>query len=481
MARAGAGKEKKSAKSKLEPTQKTAVKKKAASAAAVKSKPKASAKEKKSAEPEKSARAQAAFQSVSKPRTLQMGVEHLSSRSNSNADKVVIHWKEADNDLGLEAYDVLQGALTDPANTIRHELTQLQHWGPDGDEDELRSILRRLAGAGERLYEALFSGVGSSATAAKKARAFFEKDVASAPPGSWRIQVEHASYSEAIIPWGFVFTKRKNSKTDSLDVDLDSWIDFWCLRFNLACRHSTLARGDKEVKLADNVRVAVVVENDKNIREYSNESARTPAEVARSEFQKDKIGSSKKGFEHLSETHRGRDVYWYLSLNENGGKYHIGQDVFRESDLKKEQDLKKQMRMKDQGERRDRVVFMLLDGDAVIRHDRGSKWVKDTLEFASSGLIAVEADIKNPKLRFFGWEVLKSILRNRRQFFMAVQEMRRAYWPYSLLYGVYCNPQHVWIDPPPEDDINDIDKFIEQQRGAEFPAIKARVSSGGDQ
>lgn len=345
---------------------------------------------------------------------------------------------------------------------IREHLQSLQ--GIDWKLDNLTSsaaqygpILAQLAGAGQSLHAAIMRGVEGddlSEMRANKFRAWFEKDVIAAPVGAWRIEVVHTTYSKQIAPWGLAFTPTKKEAIAALDpANPDDYSNFWAARFKLAVRGSAIDPENNE-RDGSQIGLACVLELDSSAVTQI-ESWDRPGES--DNFQRH-IRWDRDGYQDLAKQNSRNDLFWYISLQADGGAFRLGREKIDPIDLDANRGRSNQ----------DRVVLMMLDGDAVIRNDRGHDWIERALNIGQSGLIAVEADIRNPQVRHYGWRVLQTILMSRLPLIDAVAKIRREHWPLALLYGVYCSPVHVAVTPPPEDTIHKIDEWLRIIRDAEI-------------
>ena len=88
--------------------------------------------------------------------------------------------------------------------------------------------------------------------------------------------------------------------------------------------------------------------------------------------------------------------------------------------------------------------------------------MRTMLEIGRTGLIAAETDIKKDELLHFGWTLLKFILESKLPLIDAIDKARKTdkFWPKSILYGVYCDPVNIYFNPPPEEEIEKADRFL---------------------
>ena len=98
---------------------------------------------------------------------------------------------------------------------------------------------------------------------------------------------------------------------------------------------------------------------------------------------------------------------------------------------------------------KDAHAIAMIDREAIIRGDRGPDWLRVFFRDQWTGLIAVESDITAKALKFHGFRFLTELLSRGVPLAESLHDIRRTLWPYSLLYGVYSNPDRVFVAPPP--------------------------------
>ena len=393
------------------------------------------------------------------PKTLQVVLEHTEGRVN-------IHWRNLDEESDWDPYFVSERNLNRLALEIREHLSKLQalnwegfdKWDAEQKSDSFGVILKELAATGEDLYYELFTGFRGDPQSEQDAREFrkwFEETVVPAKEGTWRIQIIHTNYAKAIVPWGLVFTPNKKTE-DAAAPTYERYKNFWCSSFRLACRGAFLEDVDEieDRRDGERTKVAVVIErNEDQIAKFEHSAINKKTERLHGK-RGDYIAHDKREFKRIATNQKRNDVYWYISLKSDGGEYSLGGQSLGHHEIS----------LSYQHSAEDRIIIMLVDGDAVIRNDRGPQWVKSALEVGRAGLIAVETDIENPQLKFFGWSLLKFLIEAlaKHPLIEAMEIARKEFWPRSLLYGVYCNPLHVYLHDYPNDIIDFIDGLMEQ-------------------
>lgn len=394
---------------------------------------------------------------------------------------------EGEEGFRWEGYYVRVAVLDGVSKMIREALQDLQRldWNidvlqaPDEAFAELfgetaehyRPVLGRLLSAGQELHNAILRGMDAEAEpAAAKFRAWFEREMANAPPGYLQIDVAHTSFEKTIAPWALACTPMKREEVEALNpLDPDGYSNFWGSRFGLAVRGIDDQDEDPEVVDGGSMGLACALELDEtafaSIEEWDS-GKRTRMD--------DHIGWDLRGYNRLARQYESRHVFWYISLQHDGGSYKLGQSPLGSSDLSANRSVHKvKNALSKDGDGQVRIVLMMLDGDAVIRNDRGADWLEKALALGRAGLIAVEADIDNPQLRHFGWRLLRHVLTSGKSLRDAMNDARRTFWPLALLFGVYGSPLNAKVAPPPKPTIASIDNFLK-----EFRSFQARKAEG---
>lgn len=360
-------------------------------------------------------------------------------------------------ELEFEPYLVAQARLYDSGDKIRTTLDSLQASLTGTNEDispETQKHLRQLAWDGAEFYDVVTTGrAGDNASRlrADDFRTWFEEEVLPTEHGKWRIQVEHENFSAKVLPWGLIFPPPERGSIDDLsDMNYDLF-RFWCMSYFLACSGPTQQEAASNIRSAEQFLMAAIIELDNNqVEEYCRTGTANRA------LERDEIntvfGSSSRNLRHIASQTSDQSRFWYISLKAKDGAYQLGKNELLENNFINPSEL---------GVREGGVGMVLLDGDAVIRGDRGSDWVRRILHAPQTGMIAVETDITNPALRFGGWDFLQSIIcQEECPFLWALHTSRKDFWPFSLLYGVYSNPLYL-VPAPPHDPADDISAYLQ--------------------
>lgn len=326
--------------------------------------------------------------------------------------------------------------------------------------------MRRLASAGMKLFNVLASGNEDdqkSVRIADSFRAWFFEHVADSGEGAFEIEVlytdtpvNEGTRRAEVWPWGLMFTPLSEEAFAALDpTDPSSFNRFWCQRYALAVRSGSQTSTGLTPRRGDNVRIRVVLEGKAyNTVETSRVAARANSRgraggLGDFATQQEFFALNKREYDQLQRESiyaREDDVFLYISLQSQ-----------RDASERGGVDAPAVKQMTKSG---DKMMLILLDGDAVIRGDRGVSWLETVMQLGENGLIAVEADITNPVLKFYGWKILREVMEVREPLVQAIRKVRVANWPLGLLYGLYCNPLHVYVDPPPKNDIERIQEHM---------------------
>lgn len=408
----------------------------------------------------------AAKPKTAKPvRLLQMALEH-------DEDFLMVHWsipharergaREGEDGYAWAPYYVSKESVEGPSGRIRKHLQDLQdlEWdssSPTALSDAYAPILARLIDAGCRLHDGILEGIDDdSKEAAKPFQEWFKHNVlAKDAKVDWRIEVAHSTHREFIAPWALACTPISRAELASLDprsyADYDR---FWGARFQVYVRSASERKTDQDEIIGDHIGLACVLELDEQV----------VAEVGKWQENdrrglEDHFGWDRDTFQRIKRDQISHHLFWYLSLSHSGGAVKL-----IDADLVERV---KQRNLSASGKDPVRVVIMLIDGDAIVRGDRGTKWLDSALNLGRAGLIAVEADIDNKRLRHFGWKILEHVLLSGKPLLDGVDEARAKYWPLGLLYGVYCDPVHTRVDPPPRGMIKQIGGLLEKFRAVQ--------------
>lgn len=412
---------------------------------------------------------------TSKPlRLLRMALEH-------DDDNLMVHWSipdgrarsavEGENGYSWAPYYVSKASIEGPSTLIRKHLQDLQGlaWdtnAPTALADTYAPILARLIDAGSKLHDGIMEGIDDdSKEAAKPFQDWFKRNVLSPDAkANWRIEVVHTTHREFIAPWALACTPISRAELAKLDPRKYGDYDrFWGARFQVSVRGVKESNAESDDIIGDHIGLACVLELDEQA--VAEVGKWHDKDVDRQSVQ-DHFGWDRDTFQRIKRDQVSHHLFWYLSLRHNGGAVKL-----IDADLVERV---KQRNLSPTGRDAVRVVIMLIDGDAIVRNDRGTKWLDSALTLGRAGLIAVEADIDNKRLRHFGWRILEHVLLCGKPLLEGVSEARAEFWPLGLLYGVYCNPVHTKVDPPPRGMIEQIGNLLTKFRAVQDGVTEAR-------
>ena len=97
----------------------------------------------------------------------------------------------------------------------------------------------------------------------------------------------------------------------------------------------------------------------------------------------------------------------------------------------------------------ERYAIAMIDREAIIRGDRGPEWVSTF--FHSDGPASSRWKRTSRESAPLPWFSLSHGAPGARpEVDRFLFEVRRQLWPFSLLYGVYSNPERVFVKPAPQ-------------------------------
>jgi len=221
------------------------------------------------------------------------------------------------------------------------------------------------------------------------------------------------------------------------------------------------ASSEKEIELPpQQTKVGIVVEVGAH-----GLDAHTREDMSFTSEDRNFVLDSRNKLERHATSYKGQHNFFYVSLNAKGGVYQL-----TDSDLEG-RDLTLAMAPIQMG----RMVFVMLDGDCVIRGDRGAEWIEDMLMRPDRGVFAVETDITSAHNRFFGWTFMRDAIVAGAPLIDGVTSARTKHWPRSLLYGLYCTPLQAMLRPPK--DFLSKTKFVDDIIEGHVAALKQKAKS----
>jgi hypothetical protein len=307
---------------------------------------------------------------------------------------------------------------------IRAELEKLA--ARNLQDEEERKILLSLAALGQEMRAMLFGGAippkyQRGHKAAVATGLWFAENVESAEPGAWKIEVSYKKIQFDPLIWGLIWA---GGDVNELS---DFRTGFWAVRFGLSCSMKK-AVGVKPLRQLTGATISVVaiLEDHEVIERYrQSQSGGAPRYVVLQNEFKNKIEDDTES-----------DLFWYVALEPQSSKKHPVLEVTSfNSHIKGFTKLHEANT--DDPIDPPPIYFLFLDGDAVIRGDRGQKFLQEIMDVATVGLMAVECDIPDSRKRLLGWSFWRTIAQKAEPLAEAARQARLEHWPSGLLYGVY--------------------------------------------
>ena len=335
--------------------------------------------------------------------------------------------------------------------------------------EDVSAALYALARAGAELHKAALGELGrkNPKTDPKPFREWFNANVLNAAPGAWRIVMIHKSLdTEVVVPWGLAFALRKDrdgedERIEEMEPTSDGMSGFWCMKYAASVVGANYMPGNQQMQLkASQTKVGIVIE----VGDYALD-AHSHADLSYSLEDLGYVIDNRDKLRKHAYAFRQQNNFFYVSLNAEGGVYQLTDGPFEGGDLVRETQRIEQGHM----------VFAMLDGDCVIRGDRGKEWIEKLLMRSDRGVFAVETDVSNPQYRFFGWTFMRDALTAGDALIDGVAKARHKHWPRSLLYGLYCTPLQAAMVPP--ESFQQATKFVDQIIDRHVTALKQKAKS----
>ncbi|HEX8317680.1 hypothetical protein [Longimicrobium sp.] len=339
---------------------------------------------------------------------------------------------------GTAVRDALGALVQNALDASKNGLT------PFSDERELGKLLGKLVDAGQSLYTAFFTPEpldistnqdpgGGNARAAEE---WFRTEVDRERGGQVRV---HFRVPTALtVPFGLMYSVGRLSKIPvSGAFTFDELQDFWCIKFlaYTTYAHSKPFFNDLTLSRAKTKLFAVFHDQERTNAEYETGLqwiASLPFYTSPDEF-----STALKITNGCT-----RILYFYchasgntLSLKANTTDYNLSADRFRA-----------QVFAESRG--RKAKVYTILNGcSTATSHDSNAggledeaSWLHVTAQEPLRGFIGTETGVPNLFAWRFGLALLRQLLRGV-PLDEAMLELRRAHWPLSLLYSLYCYPE----------------------------------------
>ena len=263
--------------------------------------------------------------------------------------------------------------------------------------------------------------------------------MAASDPGAWRVHFLYQGAQPA-IPWGLLYSSTGTVRTGG--IDYEDYVDFWAHRYSTA---SYIQSADAPVddmridgnavlcslliEVPDDVDVEVAAHDGENLRMRLWGPLREHTILTVRDLSDRFRGKGKGKLHHIV----------YLNLRTNAGDY-----TFPDESLTPDRLARIAAYLEGGGH-----AIAMIDREAIIRGDRGREWLDTFFNAHWAGLIAAETDIESERLRHHGFRFLTELLACGVRLSESLPIIRKQLWPYSLLYGVYSNPENIFVAPPP--------------------------------
>lgn len=318
------------------------------------------------------------------------------------------------------SYVIDKVQLDAAALAIRQALQKLQNeFLVTQKEADRANHLRAVARAGSNLYELVMSSN-------TEFRLWFEANVSNAVPGEWAVEFQ-AGDVRPLVPWGLTFCKRPGTDFSRLGAEYADYVDFWCIRYGTVCYSAIHSDPESEKKVLDSSLFKFTIVTEPSYGGFE--------EITKSLGPGTKPESKTELKETLNQHREWHQlVYFYLdhqfTFNVSSG-IKLSASEFADCVMKIQNS----------------TGLAFIDREALIRGDRGNDWVDIFFVKNWQGFIATEVDISNDRLNCFGIEILAEIASHEMRLSELMPIIREKFWPWCLLYGVYCNTRAFYIKP----------------------------------
>ena len=161
--------------------------------------------------------------------------------SSEGDDRLKLIWTLPDEGDTWEppSYSIDAGLLLQAANAVRKQLKVIAHaTGPFGAA-EFAPLLQNLAQRGEELFLQLMPDMGNGGASDLQQR--LEQVAQSAKPDRHDFKIILET-EKLFVPWGFVFSGRRNDLPRTPTLSLADMKGFWLFHFNISIAHSSTSR-----------------------------------------------------------------------------------------------------------------------------------------------------------------------------------------------------------------------------------------------
>ncbi|MEA2986620.1 MAG: hypothetical protein QOD94_2874 [Alphaproteobacteria bacterium] len=405
-----------------------------------------------------------------------------------SGDRFNLKWSVAGADgkprTSFAGYNVSKLMVRDAGARVRAALETFATAYVDQHHAQLIDLLTELRAAGEHLYEVLLNPDKPIPANKIPFRPWFEENVVAiredaAKPDYALEVVMRPGEVDLIPPFGLVSTPRAGRPSTG-SIDFDDYQDFWSISLRCAC-FTWVQLPNKWGRPIPGTHFDTVVVHERDDKSYALIQQRIRESGRRDEsgsysIEARELTAGRSLTASLSEAYKRKGVLFHFDLKATTPGSELGLALSEDRANKLQASdfhaIMKEAYRQSLGLPANSAItpyaLAVIDREAIIRGDRGREWLEIFFSTPWLGLIAVEGDVRSSLNdwedrseirpdRFLGLVFLRSILeKNGRRLIDSIVDARRDCWPFSLFYGLYCNPHQPWIDQQPAlvEDIN---------------------------
>jgi hypothetical protein len=346
-----------------------------------------------------------------------------------NQSALKVHWRQGERRLGY--YSVLRADLERLGKSMRDRLERLVHTVRDNGGDQCGKQLKDLATDGRYFYQYLFDSDD------RKDEALRIRDWLESEGNRYRIHIDVEASIH--LPWGLIYGSDPDAlRGDAGESGIDKYGDFWCLKHHVSMLYSRPLLERAEIE-ADKFHVlpiinrSVLEEVRKHLGDIEAEAwnaileGRNPVYDKSDAFSRWKSMNDKHGMLYFLCHGDGKQLSLAAPLDESRDRI-ISIDEFRWNFERK-------------AARNGTGTFVFLNACATAKGEVTGGFFEALGRDGFFGYIGTEATVPNVFAQRFGLMFLNEFLYSNRQLFEVMSQLRRQFWPLSLLYSVYCFPR----------------------------------------
>lgn len=412
---------------------------------------------------------------------------------------------EREQGTGWGAYKISIDKLKRQTHVVRERLEEFaaRYFQEDKDAQAQIDAMERVVEAGIELYNVLLTPDGGDD---QGFRAWFESEIARVnepkPRADVVLEIVLDDSGPAFVPAvGMIFTPR-TSRVRPSKLDFDAYTDFWAVAFRCACFPVPHRKERTEMVDHKHFETLVVRENADSTYDLIQRKITAQKLAPASIISGHRVVSGGNQLkEKIINASLDKCVLFHFDLqadakhealpllmdaNDLSNRPFTAQDL---TDATNRAEVEYRGRLDQRPFQVDDKTYAVavIDREAIIRGDRGENWLrKGFFQQPWIGLIATECDLKSetrrdlseiPPERFLGMLLLRSIFKQEsRRLVDAIVDARRECWPFSIFFGLYCNPRQPWIKGTPV-LVKEVDLII-PILGASHPGSKLQFGVG---